>query len=143
MLGKLLARGFSDSTPGMIQVIPPYARPSWSKVWRKTWERTEDIVTIVTPLLVIGSVVLALLSHYHADALINSALTPVTVWWLGLPVVLGVPILFGVLRKELSLLMIYQALGTLEIAPLLDHVQIFTFLVFLTFYVPCLSTFAV
>jgi ferrous iron transport protein B len=143
VLGKLLARGFSDSTPGMIQVIPPYARPAWSEVWRKTWERTEDIVTIVTPLLVIGSVVLALLSHYHADALINSALTPITVWWLGLPVALGVPILFGVLRKELSLLMIYQALGTLEIVPLLDYVQIFTFLVFLTFYVPCLSTFAV
>jgi ferrous iron transport protein B len=127
----------------MILSIPPYTLPAWSKVWRKTWARTEDIVTIVTPLLVIGSVVLALLSHYGADALINTALTPVTAWWLGLPVVLGVPILFGVLRKELSLLMIYQALGTLEITPLLDHVQIFTFLVFLTFYVPCLSTFAV
>jgi ferrous iron transport protein B len=70
-------------------------------------------------------------------------LIPVTTWWLGLPVVLGVPILFGVLRKELSLLMIYQALGTLDIMPLLSHAQIFTFLVFLTFYVPCLSTFAV
>jgi ferrous iron transport protein B len=94
-------------------------------------------------LLVLGSVVLALLSHFGADALINTALIPITSWWLGLPVVLGVPILFGVLRKELSLLMIYQALGTLEIMPLLDHVQIFTFLVFLTFYVPCLSTFAI
>jgi ferrous iron transport protein B len=87
--------------------------------------------------------VLALLSHFGADALINTALIPVTSWWLGLPVVLGVPILFGVLRKELSLLMIYQALGTLEIMPLLNYAQIFTFLVFLTFYVPCLSTFAV
>jgi ferrous iron transport protein B len=143
ILGKLLARRYSDSAPGMVLAIPPYALPAWGKVWRKTWERTEDIVTIVTPLLVIGSVVLALLSHFGADALINAALTPITSWWLGLPVVLGVPILFGVLRKELSLLMIYQALGTLEIMPLLDHVQIFTFLVFLTFYVPCLSTFAV
>ncbi|MEI7432239.1 MAG: nucleoside recognition domain-containing protein, partial [Betaproteobacteria bacterium] len=143
VLGKLLARRYSDSAPGMVLSIPCYALPSWSKVWRKTWERTEDIVTIVTPLLVLGSIVLALLSHFGADALINTALTPVTVWWLGLPVVLGVPILFGVLRKELSLLMIFQALGTFEISPLLDHVQIFTFLVFLTFYVPCLSTFAV
>jgi hypothetical protein len=58
-------------------------------------------------------------------------------------VALGVPILFGVLRKELSLLMVYQALGTQDIAPLLDWVQIATFLVFLTFYVPCVSTFAV
>jgi ferrous iron transport protein B len=67
----------------------------------------------------------------------------VTAWWLGLPAALGVPILFGILRKELSLLMVYQALGTLEIAPLLDWVQILVFLVFLTFYIPCVSTFAV
>jgi len=142
-LGKLLARRYTDSAPGMVLSIPAYSLPVWGKVWRKTWERTEDIVTIVTPLLVIGSVVLALLSHFGADALINTALYPVTVWWLGLPLVLGVPILFGVLRKELSLLMIYQALGTLDIEQLLDHAQIFTFIVFLTFYVPCLSTFAV
>jgi ferrous iron transport protein B len=58
-------------------------------------------------------------------------------------VLLGVPILFGVLRKELSLLMVYQALGTMEIVPLLDWVQIATFLVFITFYIPCVSTFAV
>jgi len=38
---------------------------------------------------------------------------------------------------------VYQALGTLEISPLLDWVQILTFLVFLTFYIPCVSTFAV
>ena len=143
VLGKLLARSYSDGAPGMVLDIPPYTLPAWGKVWRKTWERTEDIVTIVTPLLVIGSIVLALLSHFGADALINTALTPISSWWLGLPVVLGVPILFGVLRKELSLLMIYQALGTFEIVPLLDRVQIFTFLIFLTFYVPCLSTFAV
>jgi len=142
-LGKLLARRYTDSAPGMVLSIPAYSLPVWGKVWRKTWERTEDIVTIVTPLLVIGSVVLALLSHFGADTLINTALYPVTVWWLGLPLVLGVPILFGVLRKELSLLMIYQALGTLDIERLLDHAQIFTFIVFLTFYVPCLSTFAV
>ncbi|WP_153109294.1 ferrous iron transporter B [Propionivibrio limicola] len=143
VLGKLLARRYADSAPGLVQSIPPYALPKWNRVWRKTWERTSDIVTIVTPLLVIGSIVLALLSHFGADAFINMLLTPITSWWLGLPVVLGVPILFGVLRKELSLLMIYQALDSLEIAPLLSDTQIFTFLIFLTFYVPCLSTFAV
>lgn len=143
LLGRVLAHRFSDDTPGLIQEIPPYRLPDWRSLAQKTWERTSDIVTIVTPLLVVGSVVLALLTHFGADAAINSALTPVTAWWLGLPVVLGVPILFGILRKELSLLMIYQALGTQEIVPLLDWAQIFTFLVFITFYIPCLSTFAV
>ena len=40
-------------------------------------------------------------------------------------------------------LMVAQALGTAEIGAVLDATQIFTFLVFLTFYVPCVSTFAV
>ena len=143
LLGKLLTRRYTDSAPGLIQSIPRYSLPKWGNLWRKTWERTSDIITIVTPLLVIGSVVLALFSHFGADEMINTLLIPVTSWWLGLPAALGVPILFGVLRKELSLLMIYQALGTFEIVPVLDEVQIFTFLIFLTFYVPCLSTFAV
>ncbi len=143
VLGKLLGRRYPEDVRGMVLEIPPYRLPQGPALLRNTWARTSDILTIVTPLLVAGSVVLALLAHFGADDLINAALTPVTGWWLGLPVALGVPILFGILRKELSLLMVYQALGTLEISPLLDWVQILTFLVFLTFYIPCVSTFAV
>ncbi len=144
VMGHLLSRRrYPESGPGQVQEIPPYALPQWKLAMTNTWVKTSDILTIVTPLLVGGSVIMALLSHFGADALINTVLTPVSVWWLGLPVVLGVPILFGVLRKELSLLMIYQALGTFEIGSQMDWVQIMTFLVFLTFYVPCVSTFAV
>jgi len=142
LVGKLLKRRYPETTPGMIQEIPAYAVPGMRALLANTWERSRDIVTIVLPLLVAGSVLLALLGHYGADAWINLALTPVTAWWLGLPVALGVPILFGVLRKELSLLMVFQALGTQELAGVLDTTQIVTFLVFLTFYVPCVSTFA-
>jgi ferrous iron transport protein B len=143
VLGPLLTRRFHDRGPGQVQEIPPYALPGMRSVLNKTWERTSDILTIVTPLLVGGSVILALLSHIGADVYINILFTPITSWWLGLPVVLGVPILFGVLRKELSLLMIYQALGTFDVGMHLDWLQIVTFLIFLTFYVPCISTFAV
>jgi ferrous iron transport protein B len=143
LLGSLLARRFPDSGPGQVQEIPAYALPEWGALLHNTWSRTRDVVTIVTPLLVGGSVVLALLNHFGADRIINAAFTPVTHWWLGLPVVLGVPILFGILRKELSLLMIYQALGTFDVGAHLDWIQIMTFLLFLTFYFPCVSTFAV
>jgi ferrous iron transport protein B len=143
LLGQLLRRRYPAIGPGQVQEIPPYARPRAGALARETWMRTQDILTIVTPLLVGGSVVLALLNHYGADDLINALLTPVTHWWLGLPVVLGVPILFGVLRKELSLLMVYQALGSFDVNQYLDPIQLITFLLFLTFYVPCISTFAV
>ena len=142
LVGKFLKRRYPETTPGMIQEIPAYAVPTLHAVLANTWERSRDIVTIVLPLLVAGSVVLALFSHFGADAWINLALTPVTTWWLGLPVALGVPILFGVLRKELSLLMVFQALGTQDLASVMDVTQIATFLVFLIFYVPCVSTFA-
>ncbi len=143
VIGRLLSRDGFELGPGLVQEIPPYSLPRLRPLLRDTWERTGDIVTIVTPLLVAGSVVLALLQHFGADETINFVLLPVSHWWLGLPVALGVPLLFGVLRKELSLLMIYQALGTQEIGAALDNAQLITLLLFLTFYVPCVSTFAV
>ena len=143
LLGRLLTWRYPETGPGQVIEIPHYALPLPRTLIRKTWMRTSDILTIVTPLLVGGSIVLALLGYYGADDVINTLLTPVTSWWLGLPVVLGVPILFGVLRKELSLLMIFQALGSFDIGSYLDWVQIMTFLIFLTFYIPCVSTFAV
>ena len=144
VLGRLLARsGHADAGPGQLQEIPPYRWPKASMLTLETWDRTRDILTIVTPLLVVGSVLLALLSHLGADQAVNWALTPITHWWLGLPVALGIPLLFGVLRKELSLLMLYQALGTQDVAQALTTTQIVSLLLFLNFYVPCVSTFAV
>ncbi len=143
VMGRLLSRQQREVGPGQVQDIPAFMLPSWRAMLRETWARSSDVLTIVTPLLVGGSVVLALLGHFGADATINTLLTPLTLWWLGLPLVLGLPLLFGVLRKELSLLMIFQALGTQNIDSVLNPVQIVTLLVFLTFYVPCISTFAV
>jgi len=38
---------------------------------------------------------------------------------------------------------VFQALGTFDVHQVLDGVQIATFLIFLTFYIPCVSTFAI
>ena len=143
VLGRLLSHRYPEISPGLIQEIPDYAWPKWKPLLLSTWYRSRDILTIVTPLLIGGSVILALLQYFGADVWINALLSPITYYALGLPIVLGVPILFGVLRKELSLVMIYQALGTFEVGLVLDTIQIATFLVFLLFYVPCISTFAV
>ena len=81
VVGRLLSRGGRETGPGQVQEIPAYALPTWRVLLDETWERTSDILTIVTPLLVGGSVVLALLNHVGADRLINASLMPVTVWW--------------------------------------------------------------
>lgn len=143
ILGRFLSRRASDLDPARVHSVAPYALPRPKALLAETWRRSRDVLTIVMPLLVAGSVVLALLGHAGADGAVNAVLSPLTAAWLGLPVALGVPLLFGVLRKELSLLMIFQALGTSDVGAALDPVQLLTLLLFLTFYIPCLSTFAV
>jgi ferrous iron transport protein B len=39
--------------------------------------------------------------------------------------------------------MLYQALGSFDVDRFLNPIQLVTLLLFLTFYVPCISTFAV
>jgi ferrous iron transport protein B len=61
---------------------------------------------------------------------------------LGLPAAVGVTLIFGVLRKELTLVMLLQALGTSDISSVLRQSQLLTFTLFVVFYVPCLATMA-
>ena len=61
---------------------------------------------------------------------------------MGLDERLGVTLIFGILRKELTLVMMVQALGVPveAVNQVLSSSQIFVFLIFITFYVPCIST---
>jgi ferrous iron transport protein B len=90
-------------------------------------------------LLIAGSLVLGLGAYWHFDHYANVALSPLTLI-LGLPAVLGTTLVFGVLRKELALIMLAQALGTTSISIVLSSTQIIVFTIFITFYIPCLAT---
>ena len=59
---------------------------------------------------------------------------------LGLPVILGTTLIFGTLRKELTLVMLVQVLGTSHITSIITPAQLLIFTVFVTFYFPCVAT---
>jgi ferrous iron transport protein B len=88
-----------------------------------------------------GSAVLAFLQHLGLEPLLNKLFLFIT-HPLGLPRELGVTLLLGILRKELALLMTFQALGTKNVLEVMSPSQIITFVLFVTFYVPCLATLA-
>ncbi|GAB4373667.1 MAG: ferrous iron transport protein B [Calditrichia bacterium] len=140
--GKVLSMLMPEVSPGMILEIPPYRLPSVKVVKRKTWFRIKEFITVAWPILILGSVVLGLLEFFHLDRIINQRLSPITAF-LGLPAVVGTTLIFGVLRKELSLIMLTQALGTTDVISVLSANQILTFTVFITFYIPCVATMAV
>ena len=47
------------------------------------------------------------------------------------------------LRKELAMLMLFQALGTDVVLEVMTKTQIMTFTMFIIFYVPCVATIGV
>ena len=140
--GKILSRLLPEVTPGMILEIPAYHLPSIKVVLAKTWLRMKEFILVAWPLLIVGSVILSLLEYYQADIAINKILSPLTSL-LGLPLVVGTTLIFGILRKELSMLMLMQALGTSNVAAVMSATQIMTFTIFIIFYVPCVATLAV
>jgi ferrous iron transport protein B len=142
LAGSALTRIFPRVTPGLILEIPAYRLPSVRVVASKVWLRIRDFLVTAVPFLVVGSLIMAVLTYFSVDRYLNLIASPIT-WSLGLPLVLGVPLLFGVLRKELALVMLFQALGTTEVVHVLSTGQIMTYTLFLMFYVPCVATIAV
>ena len=139
--GWILTRIWPEISPGMVLEVPRYQMPSLKVMTRKVWFRLREFIVLSWPLLIGGSVVLGLAEHWHWDRAINLVLSSLT-GILGLPMVVGTTLVFGVLRKELSMIMLVQALGTTAIHQAMTTCQILVFTIFITFYIPCLATIA-
>ena len=137
--GWLLARMWPEVSAGMILEVPRYQWPSARIVARKVWLRLREFVVVSWPLLVLGSVILGLAEFLRWERYVNAGLSPLTAL-LGLPEAVGLTLIFGVLRKELSLVMLTQALGTMDVSSVMTAAQILVFTLFITFYIPCLAT---
>jgi ferrous iron transport protein B len=137
--GGLLSRLLPEATPGMMLEIPAYQMPRLKNVLSKTWLRMKEFIVIAWPLLIAGSIVMTVSDHLRLTPFFNALTRPVT-WILGLPDAVGVTLMFGILRKELSMLMLQQALGTNDLGSVLTKGQMLVFTVFVVFYVPCVAT---
>jgi len=143
LLGTVMAKWIEGASPGLVLEIPELSLPDPGTLVAKTWLELKEFITIAWPLLIVSSIVLGVLEWLDAADAINAVLSPLTVWLLGLPAVVGMTLVFGVLRKELTLVMLVQALGTTEVNMVLSTQQLLTFTLFVVFYVPCIATIAV
>jgi ferrous iron transport protein B len=141
VLGRLSTLLLKEVSPGLLMEIPEYRLPTWGNVWRKSWHSLKDFLVVAWPILIIGSTVLSLLKYYGFEAHVNDVLRPLT-GLLDLPAAVGTTLIFGIMRKELSLIMLNEALGTTKLQTVLTHTQLLTFTVFVLFYIPCASTIA-
>jgi ferrous iron transport protein B len=144
-LGRILSFFFKEPSPGLILEIPSLKMPSLTNMARKTFIHLKAFVKFAWPILIAGSVVLALMQYFQLDKYVNLALSPLVHRALGLPQELGVTLVFGFLRKELSLVMMLQALGVnyQDLMMAITQQQLVIFVVFISFFIPCLSTVAI
>jgi ferrous iron transport protein B len=141
LTGRILSWRILKESPGLILEVPPYRMPTLKAMFYKTWFRAKEFVIEAWPLLIGGSIFLELAQRYQFADLLNLLTRPFT-WILGLPSEVGLPLIFGVLRKELSLIMLRQALAVSDISLVLTPEQMITFTIFVVFYIPCLATLA-
>lgn len=74
---------------------------------------------------------------------ISSFLSLITVKWLGLPAITGILLIFGILRKELILVMLAAYLGTAYFSDAPTSQEMITLAVVSMFYIPCVATISV
>ena len=127
--------------PGLIMEIPSFKVPDLKNVLIKTWLQLKPFLFYAVPILILGSIFIEYFKLYGAEAVVNTLLRPIT-YVLNLPPQVGFTLVFGFLRKELALLMLGQSLGVkiTEITSVLTPLQILSFTIFTTLYVPCLAT---
>ncbi len=144
-LGRIISLFFKDPSPGLILEIPTLKMPSLKNMAKKTYVQLKAFVKFAWPILIAGSVVLALMQFFNLDRWVNLILSPLVEKALGLPQELGVTLIFGFLRKELSLVMMLQALGVnyQDLMSVVSQQQLVVFAVFISFFIPCLSTVAI
>ncbi|MCI4434010.1 MAG: ferrous iron transport protein B [Thermoplasmata archaeon] len=140
--GKISSLFFKEKTYGMILEIPSFKRPMLKSVIKESWYRVKSFFSVALPVIVAGSFIIALLNIYGILNIINNALEPITVYWLGLPAITGFLLIFGFLRKEMTVIMLAAFLGTTNFASVLTPAQMFVFAFVVMIYVPCVATVA-
>lgn len=145
LLGRVLHKVLKAEPPSLAIEIPELSRPSMRNVLMKTWMRVKDFFIIAFPLLLVGSLLLETLMAFDILGALVEPLAPITEGLLGLPPVIIVALVFGVLRKEMALqiLFVIFALGAGgDLSTVLTPQQLFVFALVMATYMPCLGVLA-
>jgi len=140
LLGRVAFKALPGEPMGLIMEMPSYRMPSLNTTLRRSWIRMEHFVKEAFPIMVVGNLAIQLAGMAGLLGAVQWMLRPITVGWLGLPEAVGVTLIFGVLRKELTLILLASLLGTANFADVLSPVQMFVFAFVVMVYVPCIAT---
>jgi ferrous iron transport protein B len=148
IIGILMNRWMKYEPTNLAMEMPDLVMPSARNVLFKTWDRCKDFFIIAFPLLIIGSIVLEVLLEFGALDAVVGPFSFITVTMLGLPPIVIIAFIMGIVRKEMALGMLFILAGlestdTIGMASFMSPEQFIVFGVVMAIYLPCLAVMAV
>lgn len=143
IVGKISSKLMIGEPVELIMPMPDYKTPQIRTILSQTWDSLKEFIYIAAPIVIVSGIVIQAINLAGWMPAIASVMSPVTVSWLGLPAVTGILLIFGILRKELILVMLAAYLGTTNFNEVLSSTQMITLAVVSMFYVPCVATISV
>ncbi|MCW4015681.1 MAG: ferrous iron transport protein B [Candidatus Bathyarchaeota archaeon] len=140
VLGRIAFKALPGEPTELIMEMSDYRVPHIKTVAKQTWFRLKEFIVMAFPLIIAGSIVIKIAEVTNLLEPIANLSSPITVAWLGLPAVTGIALIFGVLRKELTLIMLASLLGTTNFALVMTPVQMIVFTLVVMLYIPCVAT---
>jgi ferrous iron transport protein B len=148
-VGVALQRVVPGGSRGLVMEMFPFRRPSLKRVASKAWGQFKEFLFIATPIVIVGSLVLGGLYETGWLVMLSDPLEPIVEGWLGLPAIAGLTLIFGFLRKELSLqLLVALAVATggfagASITELMSPADMVVFALVNAIMLPCISSMTV
>jgi ferrous iron transport protein B len=140
VLGRIAFKALPGEPTELIMEMSDYRIPHMKTVAKQTWFRLREFIVMAFPLIIAGSLVIKIAEVANLLDLIVDLSSPLTVAWLGLPAVTGIALIFGVLRKELTLIMLATLFGTTNFAQVMTPIQMIVFTLVVMLYIPCVAT---
>ena len=142
IVGRILNKTMPGVCTELIMEMHEYRRPNLNVILKQTWLRSKEFVFKALPIIIILGIFLEILLIFNALEPVNLVLSPISVIWLGLPVATGIFLIYGILRKELTLVLLVlfaENIG-LTLTELLTPIQMITFSLVTMLYIPCFAT---
>jgi len=135
-VGRIMSVLIKGTTSDFILELPPLRAPKMSNIVLKTWARVKWFLREALPFFLLATFILYLLDVSGGLRLVYSAVRPVVVGFLGLPVETAQVFIIGFFRRD------YGAAGLYKLWEngLLAGNQIVVALLVMSLFLPCLAT---
>jgi len=142
IVGRLLNKILPGQCTELIMEMHEYRVPNYKVIFKQTWVRSKEFIFKAMPIMLLLGIILEILLIFNALEPVNVILSPITVFWLGLPAITGVFLIYGILRKELTLVLLSILANSLNtsLLVLLTPVQMIVFSLVTMLYIPCFAT---